>query len=354
MAQHTLVFAGSYNWDAQKEGIGVYRLDTAAARLIKVSAVKNVRNPSFLTLSADGKFLYACTDSKTANAGSVSSFAVDDTSLIFLNKQSSCGENPVYVSIHKTGKWLVNANYTAGTMSVYPILPGGSLDPAAQAIAYSGSSINKERQDHSHVHSAVFSPDGRYVFLTDLGTDKIYYYPFDASKSKPLQQANGKTVNAVPGSGPRHLTFHPNGKFAYCIEELAGYISVYRFKNGQLDSIQRIAAHNDSLKTGFESADIHVSPDGRFLYSSNRGKENNIAIFSIQSDGRIRSLGYEPTGGDHPRTFAIDPSGKFVVVANVVTGTINLLRRNSATGLLKNTGQSVYMPNVSTVQIRSY
>lgn len=353
-AQRTLVFVGSYNWDAQKEGIGVYQLDTAAGQLTKVAGIKGVRNPSFLTLSGDGKFLYACTDSKTANAGSVSSFAVNDTSLTFLNKQSSCGENPVYVSVHKSGKWLVNANYTAGTMSVYRILPQGQLDTAVQTISYSGNSINKERQDHAHIHSSVFSPDGRYLFLTDLGTDKIYYYPFDASKNKPLQQAGRKIVNTVPGSGPRHLTFHPNGKMAYCVEELAGYVSVYRLKNGKLDCIQRTAAHNASITTGFESADIHISPDGKFLYASNRGKENNIAIFSIQPDGRIRLLACEPTGGDYPRTFAIDPSGKFVIVTNVITGTVNLLRRDLETGLLTNTGQPSYMPNVSTVQIRSY
>jgi len=353
-SQNTYVFLGSYNRDKSAEAIQVYQLDTLGGKLVKVTSVKNIVNPSFLTVSPNGKFVYACTDTKTPDAGSISSFEFNPAakSLTFLNSQRSGGENPVYVAVHKSGKWIANANYTEGSVSVFPILENGKIDSIAQNFQYMDGSMHKERQTRSHVHSSVFSPQFDYLFLPDLGADKIRCYAFDENQKKPLRETKNPFTKTDLEAGPRHFTFHPNQKFGYCIEEMAGQISVYKYENGVLNKIQRIATHPDKIKEGFESSDIHISPDGKFLYATNRGNENNIAIFSIDENGLLKNIGYQPTLGKHPRIFAIDESGKFLVASNVLTGNVIVFRRDPKTGLLKKVGKEIKMENVSCVQIK--
>lgn len=355
-AQNTYVFFGSFNHDKETEGLYVYELDTLKGKLSKVTSAKGVLNPSFLTLSQDGKYVFACTESKTKNAGSVSSFEFnpEKRSLTFINSQKSGGENPVYLSVHKSGKWLINGNYTEGSTSVYPISENGVIQPWVQNFQFSEGSIRPDRQDRAHVHSAVFSPDFKYVFLPDLGADKIWIYKFESDKKEPLAEAEQPFISTSLGSGPRHFTFHPNGKFAYCIEEMGGAVSVYGYHGGKLEPIQRINTHSERFKDSFESSDVHISPDGRYLYASNRGHENNIAIFSILNDGTLKNVGYQSTKGKHPRTFTIDSSGKFLIVAHPVSGTAVVFKRNAETGLLKKVGREVKLSGVSTVQIRKY
>ena len=352
--QNTYVFLGSYNRDLTAESIQVYQLDTVKGKLNKITSAKNIINPSYLTLSPNGKFLYACTDTKTPNAGSVSSFEFnpESKSLTFLNKQSSGGENPVYLSVHKSGKWLVNGNYNEGSVSIHPILENGKIDTIAQNFQYSDGSVNKERQTKSHVHSTVFSPQNDYLFMPDLGADKIRCYRFDATQKQPLIATEVPFTKTDLEAGPRHFTFHPNEKLGYCIEEMAGAISVYEYQDGTLKQIQRINTHPDTLTAGFESSDIHISPDGKFLYATNRGKENNIAIFSINEKGLLKNIGYQSTLGNHPRVFALDESGKFLIATNVNSGNVVVFKRNQKTGLLKKVGNEVTMENVSCVQIK--
>lgn len=354
-AQNTYVFFGSFNHDKENEGIYVYQLDTLKGKLSKVTSVKGILNPSFLTLSPNGKYLFSCTESKTKNAGSVSSFEfnAEKKTLTFINSQKSGGENPVYVAAHENGKWLINGNYTQGSTSVYPVSENGFIQPAVQNFQFSEGSINPDRQDRAHIHSTVFSPDFKYVFLPDLGADKIRGYRFASDKKEPLTEAENPFTQTTPGSGPRHFTFHPNGKFAYCIEEMGGAVSAYQYDNGKLKPIQRINTHSDQFKQDFESSDVHISPDGLYLYASNRGKENNIAIFSILNNGILKTAGYQSTKGIHPRTFTIDSTGKFLIVAHPVSGTAVVFRRNAETGLLKKV-EKVKLEGVSTVQIRKY
>lgn len=352
-SQNTYVFFGSFNWDKSTEGIYVYQLDTNSGKLSKVTSVRNILNPSYLTLSPNGKYVFACTESKTKDGGSVSSFEFNPQkkTLTYINSQKSGGENPVYITVHKNGKWLINGNYTEGSASVYPVSENGMIQPFVQNFQFSEGSVNPGRQDRAHIHSTVFSPDYNYVFMPDLGADKIRAYQFDQDKKEPLTEI--PFTKAVLGSGPRHFTFHPNGKYAYCIEEMGGAVSVYTYENGKLNNLQRINTHSDQYKEGFESSDIHVSPDGRYLYASNRGKENNIAIFSIQADGTLKTVGYQSTGGKHPRVFTIDPTGKFLIAANTGSGRAVVFKRNPETGLLKKTGKAK-VENVSTVQVREY
>ncbi|REC61490.1 lactonase family protein [Chryseobacterium pennae] len=354
-AQNTYVFFGSFNHDKESEGIYVYQLDPLKGKLSKVTSVKGVLNPSFLTLSHDGNYLFSCTESKTKNAGSVSSFEFnpEKRSLTFINSQKSGGENPVYLAAHQNGKWLVNGNYTEGSTSVYPILENGFIQPYVQNIQFSEGSVNPDRQDRAHIHSTVFSPDFKYLFLPDLGADKIRTYAFGSDKKEPLTETETSFTQATPGSGPRHFTFHPNGKFAYCIEEMGGAVSVYQYENGKLEPIQRINTHSEKFKDDFESSDVHISPDGRYLYASNRGNENNIAIFSIQNDGTLKTVGYQSTKGIHPRVFTIDSTGNFLIVAHPVSGTAVVFKRNAETGLLKKV-EKVKLEGVSTVQVRKY
>ncbi|WP_428228529.1 lactonase family protein [Flavobacterium sp.] len=353
-SQNTYVFLGSYNRDLTAASIQVYQLDPLKGKLSKITSVKNIINPSYLTVSPNGKYLYACTDTKTPNAGSVSSFEFnpENKTLTFLNKQSSGGENPVYLSVHKSGKWLVNGNYTEGSVSVHPILENGQIDSIVQNFQYNDGSTHKERQTKSHVHSTVFSPQNDYLILPDLGADKIRCYGFDETQQQPLTAVKVPFLKTDLEAGPRHFTFHPNEKWGYCIEEMSGSISAYQYKNGTLKQIQRIAAHPDEITEGFESSDIHISPDGKFLYATNRGKENNIAIFSIDGNGLLKNIGYQSTLGKHPRIFAIDESGKFLVVTNVNSGNVVVFKRNEKTGMLKKTGNEVRMENVSCVQIK--
>lgn len=355
-SQNSYVFVGSYNSDKNKEGIYVFQLNTVTGNLKKITSVKNIVNPSYLTVAPNGKYIFACTETRTPNAGSVSSFEFKpkNKTLTFINSQKSGGENPVYLSVHKNGKWLVNANYTQGSVSVYPITSEGKINPIAQNFSYSEGSINKERQESSHVHSAVFSPNYDFVFLPDLGADKIRSYRFDSTEKQPLSENQYPFTPATLGSGPRHFTFHPDGKFAYNVEEITGTISVYKYANGKLDAIQRINAHSDEYKEGFSSGDIHISPDGSFLYASNRGEENNIAIFSIENNGTLKTVGYQSTFGKTPRIFVIDSTGKFLIVANQTSGNVIVFKRDSITGLLKRSGTEVKVENASCVQIKQY
>nr|WP_276699047.1 lactonase family protein [Chryseobacterium sp.] len=271
-----------------------------------------------------------------------------------MNSQKSGGENPVYLSVHQNGKWLVSGNYTEGSVSVYPISEGGKIEPYVQNFQFSEGSVDVNRQERAHIHSTVFSPNFDYLFLPDLGADKIRVYQFKNEKVQPLQEAETAFTKTTLGSGPRHFTFHPNGKYAYCIEEMGGAVSVYSYENGRLSDLQRINTHSEKYKDNFESSDVHISPDGKFLYASNRGKENNIVIFSIQNNGTLKTLGYQSVKGRHPRTFALDPSGKFLIMANTLTNDVTVFKRNTETGLLKKVSKKIKIRNVSNVQIKKY
>ncbi|WP_317168531.1 lactonase family protein [Chryseobacterium sp. LAM-KRS1] len=355
-SQSTYVFFGSFNRDKAADGIYVYQLNTDTGKLSKVVKTKNILNPSYVTLSPNGKYIFACTESKTPNAGSVSSFEFDPAkkTLNFINSQKSGGENPVYVTVHKNGKWLLNGNYTEGSISVYPISDNGKIYPMVQRFQFSEGSVNPERQDRSHIHSTVFSPDFDYVFAPDLGADKIRIYQFKNDAVQPMDDAEPAFIPTMAGTGPRHFTFHPNGKFAYCIEELGGAIDVYSYENGRLEHIQRISTHKNEVKDNFESSDVHISPDGKFLYASNRGNENNIAIFSILENGILKTVGYQPTFGKQARVFEIDEEGKFLIVTNAASGNAFVFRRNQQTGLLQKVGRKLKIKGISCVKIKKY
>lgn len=322
------------------EGLYVYKMNTETGEVNYVSKA-TAANPSFLDISPDEKFVYAVNEDAN-DKGSVSVFSFDKSSgaLTYIDKQTSGGDHPCYIAVNKTGKWVAAANYSGGSFSTLPIMANGTLG-VPTTIQHTGSSVNKERQDKPHVHSTVFSPDDKYIFVPDLGLDKVMIYAFNPGSGKP-EPAPVPFAATTPGSGPRHFTFHPNGKLAYLVEEMGGAVSAYKYKDGKLTLIQNISTYPADFTGKKWSADIHVSPDGKFLYASNRVPANNMAIFSIdQKSGKLKALGYESTKGEVPRNFTIDPSGNFLLVANQESDSIVIFKRNKQTGLLTDTGNRI-------------
>ena len=342
-AQEVYLFIGTYTGTGSK-GIYVYRFNTNTGKATWVSNTDSLINPSFLTLSTNGKYLYSVTESAREYPGKVSAFSFDKTTgkLTFLNARTSGGDNPCYVSVTKNGKWVAVGNYTGGNLSIFRTNTDGSLKTSGQFIQHTGKGPNVDRQEKPHVHSVVFSPDEKVLFVSDLGIDKIMTYKFSPNTSKPLSPAAKPFVTAAAGSGPRHLTFHPKLPYGYLMQEMAGNVIAYKYANGTLTETQSIAAHPADFKGAISSADIHISPDGKFLYASNRGDENTIAIFSInQDDGRLTLVGTQSTLGTTPRNFAIDPTGTFLLAANQTSGNIVIFKRDKETGLLSPTGDEI-------------
>ncbi len=341
-AQTFFLFAGTYT-DKGSKGIYVYRFDIKTGKAKWLSNTDSVVNPSFLTASSNGKFLYAVNENGGEQPGGVSAFSFDKRSgqLRYINSQTSGGDHPCHISIDKTNRWLLVGNYSGGNIGVIPINEKGALEPLAQLIQHEGSSINKSRQEKPHVHAAVFSPDEKNLFTPDLGIDKIMAYQFNAYAKEPLKTARQSFSKNTAGSGPRHLVFHPNKKCAYVIEELSGTVQAYHYNNGQLSKTQRIATHPKEYKGAKGSADIHVSPDGKFLYATNRGDANTITTFSIGDKGTLKWRGYQSSGGVHPRNFMIDPTGSWLLVANRDTDNIVLFKRNKQTGTLTSSGSEI-------------
>jgi 6-phosphogluconolactonase len=356
-SQEFFLFTGTYTSGASK-GIYVYTFNAANGEVQPVSVAEGVSNPSFLSLAPSGKYLYAVNQNSGGTPSEVSAFAFDPGTgqLKFINKQLSGSEGPCYISTDASGKWVTVGHYTGGTLTAFQVDKNGGLKSQAQLITHTGSSANKQRQEKAHVHATVFSPDQRLLLVPDLGMDKIMIYRFDpAFYKKPLTPAKTQPyVSTKPGSGPRHLCFHPSLPYAYLIEELQGTVSAYQYGKDTLKLIQNISSHPPDYTGTKGSADIHVSPDGKFLYASNRGDAHNIAIFSINPDnGKLAAKGFQSTMGTVPRNFMIDPTGNYLLVANQQSSNIVIFKRDKQTGQLEPTGKEISVPNpVCLVMLR--
>jgi 6-phosphogluconolactonase len=352
IAQSFYMFIGTYT-DKGSKGIYVYRFNASTGKANMVSNTEGVENPSYLAIASNNKYVYAVNEN-AGHAAGVSAFSFDSSTgkLSLINKQFSGGDHPCYVTVSKNNNWVLAGNYSGGNLTAFKTNADGSINPYNQLVQHSGAGSNKSRQEKAHVHSTVFSPDEKYVFAADLGMDKVMIYKFNGADEKPLQESDPSYLSTEPGSGPRHFTFHPNKNFAYLIEELSGEVQAYKYQNGNLTSIQRIATHPPGYKGAPGSADIHISPDGNFLYASNRGDENNIAIFSInKKTGLLKAKGTLPTGGKTPRNFIIDPTGKYLLVANQGTDNIVVFKRNQTTGMLQKTGEEMKVSKPVCIQL---
>lgn len=347
MAQTNYLLVGTYT-SKGSEGIYVYRFDEKTGKATWVSNTEGVKNPSYLAVTKNGKCVFAVNETNGKEPGMVSAYSFNKKNgqLYLLNQQLSGGDDPCYVAIAKNDKWLTVGNYSGGNFSILKVNKNGSLAPAMQTIQHSGKSVNNNRQKTAHVHATVFSPDENYLFVPDLGMDKIMIYNFDPSAKEPIHAAAPAFEQSSPGNGPRHFIFHPNKKFAYLAEEMSGTVAVYKYEKGQLQFIERLPTHTESFKGNIGSADIHTSPDGKFLYVSNRGDQNSISIFSIdKKTGKLTAVGEQSTLGQTPRNFMIDDRGNFLLVANQNSDNIIIFKRNKQTGLLQDTGERI---NVSS------
>ncbi len=349
-AQKIGMLVGTYTSKGSK-GIYSYwfNVNTGMADSITVAAAEN---PSFLTIAPNKKFVFAVNENNDTtaymNGGTVSAYAynVSTGALTYINKQSSQGKHPCYITISKNGKTVIVGNYTGGNIATYNVNENGSLTTAKQIIQHSGSSIHKKRQQASHVHATVLNKNNTVLYVPDLGMDSVKLYNFNASTGL-LSMHKQQAVASIAGSGPRHFCFDNKARYAYLMEELTGTIQVYKLhkKTGSLKAIQRINPYAKDMTDSIGSADIHISPNGKFLYCSNRAAVNTISIFEVRKHGRLRYIQSQSTEGLTPRNFSIDPTGKFLLVANQNSNNIVVFNIHATTGLLENAHKNIIVPS---------
>ncbi len=318
--------------NGQAKGIYLLKMNEATGVLHMKGIVSAITNPSFVTLSPDHKNLYAVSEVSPADGpnGWVYSYAVnDDQSLKLLNKQSTAAFAPCHVSVDAKGKYVFVANYSGGIAAMYQRQEDGSLSAIIDTVVLKGKKPGVE----SNPHSVILSPDNKFAFISDKGADRIYGFKIDETKNQLVSTTQAYT-ELPKGAGPRHLTFHPNGKFAYVINELSNSIHTLAYDpaDGKLSIVSEITTLPSDFKGVSYCADIHIHPNGKFIYGSNRG-DNSIAAYSIdQATGQLTLINIEPTEGEYPRNFAISPNGNFLYAANQNSSTITHMKINQATG----------------------
>jgi len=344
-------YVGCYTGGANARGISVFHYDPMTNALSLVSIVAPVSSPSFIVLDSTKKFLYSGNES---GAGSASAFSVNANTgaLRFLNTVGAGGQ-PAHVAIHPGGKYLLTANYTGGTVAVFPIQADGSLGNAPQIVAHFGElGPNAGRQEAPHPHMVLPDSTGKYVLVNDLGLDSTIVYSFDAAAGK-IAEVN--RISATAGSGPRHLAWHPNGKIVYSINELSNTLNAYMWDgNGNLSPVQENVS---TLPTGFKgtsgAGEVLVDSAGKYLYASNRGNDN-IAIFSIDpSNSQLSVMGWVHTQGRTPRHFNFDPTGSFIHVGNQDSANIVTFKVDKTSGMLTPAGQYASTPAPACIQFSS-
>lgn len=329
---------GTYTNSCESEGVYVYEFNPETAYFKFKNATSKIINPSYLTVSSDNKLVYAVNENGKESTVSAFKFEPKSGKLDLINKQNSEGADPCHI-INDNQNVLV-ANYSGGSISVFKKQPDGGLQKPTQVIKHYGSSVNRERQEAPHVHQLQFSPDKQFVLANDLGTDRIYLYQCQPDAVDDVLKFKD-TIAIKTGSGPRHLTFSPDGKFVYLLQELDGTITVFDYFNGKFQRIQETTVIQNGFKGKSSAAAIKISEDGKFLYATNRGKANTISVFEINAKGKLVHKNTIPTGGNGPRDFAIVPGGKFVLVAHQYSNDIVIFNRNEMTGELTNSGKKI-------------
>ena len=338
------LLVGTYT-KGKSTGMYVYNFDKKTGSAKIVDSVQSP-NPSYIAVAPNQKYVYAVSETQRGDySGKVRSFSFNKKTgkLNFINEVPSVGDNPCYIIVDKTGRWAIVANYSSGTLAVLPIRDDGSLGEAVSHNRHWGKGINAQRQEAPHVHSTVLSPDNKYLFVQDLGIDKIIIYSFNENSGAIVPT---DSVKVQEGSGPRHFTFHPNKKWAYLVQEMSGTVSSFGYQKGKLKNIQTISALPPGFTKFFSGADIHASEDGRFLYASTRDSANIITIFKIdQKTGKLTAVGHQSVFGKTPRNFNFDPRGDYLLVANQNSDSIVTFKINHQNGMLTDTGNRIDVGN---------
>ncbi len=351
-AGELLVYFGTYTNGPLSKGIYSSRLNLATGQLSPAQLAAESESPSFLAVHPKRDFLYAVNEVgkfEGQNSGSVSAFAMNRQAgtLKLLNRQSSGGAGPAHVTIDSEGRNVLVADYGGGSVAVLPTAANGSLQPPSSTIQHSGSSVNPNRQKGPHAHSINLDSSNRFAYAADLGIDKIMIYRYDATKGS-LTPNTPPSASVEPGSGPRHFAIHPEGRYAYVINELPLTITAFSRDggNGGLTAFQTISTLQPGTtpQPGYSTAEIQVHPSGRFLYGSNRG-HNSISMFFIDpQSGRLTFSQIISTDGRTPRNFGIDPSGTYLLAANQQSDTVTVFRINEKNGRLTQVGTPVAVP----------
>jgi 6-phosphogluconolactonase len=355
-----LVFVGTYTepivfgtgkvLQGKGEGIYVFRMDESTGALESVGIATGIANPSYLAFGPSKRFLYAVNELKAYRgeaSGTVSAFAVDFSSatLIPLNRQLTRGTDPCHVVVDAAGKHVFVSNFMSGSVCVLSIRNDGSLAPACDFVQHRGSSVDSRRQDGPHAHSVTLDPSDRFAFVPDLGLDKVMIYRFD-SRRGTLRPNTVASIATAPGAGPRHLALHPNGRFAYLVNELDSTVDAlaYDANDGTFEPMQTISSLPDRFAGVNTCADIRVAPSGEFVYASNRGHDS-VAVYRVDAArGTLTHVDRVPTRGTTPRSFNIDPSGRFLLVANQDSDSLVVLRIDPESGIPRFTGHTATVP----------
>lgn len=341
-AREYFLVTGTYT-NTGSEGIYVHRFETASAAATIVDSVKS-SNPSFLVFSKNADHLYAVNEDGKGN-GAVSSYAFSNKTgrISFLNKQPSFGDHPCHITLDETGRWLMLANYSSGTVAAYAVQPNGDIDTPYQKIQLTGKSKHPQRQQSAHAHQVLFSPNNKFLYVTDLGSDKIMVYSFDQNTGG-LKPASPAFVNMAAGGGPRHMIFSPSGNFAYLIEELTGTLVTLTFdeNTGGLEPTASVSTVPKYFTGYAGSAEIVLSKDGKYLYASNRGTSNTIAVFDMMPVvGWPFMKQIDSSQGKAPRHISLHPSGRYLLVANMDSDEIVVFDRSKRSGRIQDSGKRI-------------
>jgi 6-phosphogluconolactonase len=339
------VYIGTYT-EHGSQGIYVCEFDPANGTLTAPELAAATADPSFLAVAPDRRFLYAINETNHFNGqptGGVSAFSITPATgkLTLLNQVSSLAPGPAYITLDRSGHYVLVANYDEGSVAVYGVLPGGKIGDSTAFVRHYGSSVDKERQKGPHAHSIAMSPDNRFAIVADLGLDELLVYPFNAAQGT---LGSSRVIKAAPGVGPRHLTLASSGKFVYVINEMQSSLTVYSYdaSDGSMAPLQKISTLPSSFHGENTAAEVVLDPAEKFLYASNRGDDNSIAVFAVDpKKGTLTLVEYVPTGGKTPRNFAIDPSGQWLVAANQDSNSIVTFRINAKSGRLTPAGKSI-------------
>jgi 6-phosphogluconolactonase len=353
-AEEPVIFVSAFK-SGEEGAIHAYRFDSKDGQLKLLHRTTDVENPFFIAISPNRQFLYAI-DAKQFGSEEhefVAAYRIEgrDGKLTRLNQQTSRGTASCYLDVDATGESVVVANYSSGSVASLPVLDDGSLAEIASFVQHSGSSVNPQRQKEPHAHCIVISPDNRFVLAADLGIDKILNYELEAETAKIKANAAQPSAELPPGSGPRHLIFHPNGKRVYVINELKNTVTFFDYatETGLLTQQQTISTVPEDFAGVSHTADLKITPDGRFLYGTNRGHDS-IAIFRIADDGHLSLVSIEPSLGKGPQNLLITPDGRWLLCANMPGDNVAIFTIDARTGALKSAGAPVSIPMPSCIR----
>jgi 6-phosphogluconolactonase len=332
------LIVGTYTKPCESKGIYVYEFDSDTGDFKLKNNTENIINPSYLTVSSDNKFVYSVSENDKKSSVSAFGFNSKNGKLDFINFQNPNGLNPCYII--NDGKNVITANYSSGSISVLGKNSDGSIGDVKQVVQHTGKSINANRQEAPHAHMVYFSPDKKYVLSNDLGTDKVYLYQNNPNSATEVLKLKS-SIDVKPGSGPRHLIFSKDGKYVYVLQELDGTLTSFSYANGILKKVSETTVVATDFKGDIGAADIHISPDGKFLYATNRGTANDISVFKILKNGKLEFVQRTSTLGKGPRNFNIDPTGNFLLVGHQYTNDIVIFKRDKKAGSLTATGKKI-------------